>query len=313
MTDQLPPPLVSTKVDLTDFKFMPLEVARLRRSKAWLICKRRPEVAFYMLNLWTASWHERPASSLEDDDDVLADAAMCPPDRWSEVKADVLRGWIKCSDGRLYHPVVAEKALEAWNGKLMKRWQNECDRLRKENKRREASGEDSLPLPPKPERNSVSAAAEIQKTSGGIPAENALKGQGQGQGQGQGEDTGLPPADPEIVTAFKAWNELASRHSRWPKAKDLTIARRNALQARLRDVGSVAEFRTVLARAEASQFIRKKMKGWSLDWFLKKANFAKVREGNYNDYDDSSDDTVRSPDDVIAQHEREGAWDGVEI
>ena len=58
---------------------------------------------------------------------------------------------------------------------------------------------------------------------------------------------------------------------------------------------------------------RKKMKGWSLDWFLKKANFAKVREGNYNDYDDSSDDTVRSPDDVIAQHEREGAWDGVEI
>jgi hypothetical protein len=25
-----------------------------------------------------------------------------------------LRGWIKCADGLLYHPVVAEKALEAW-------------------------------------------------------------------------------------------------------------------------------------------------------------------------------------------------------
>jgi hypothetical protein len=86
MSERLSPwPMVAPDVDLTDFKFMPLEVARLRRSKAWLICKRRPALAFYMLNLWTASWHERPAGSLEDDDDVLADAAMCPPERWPEV------------------------------------------------------------------------------------------------------------------------------------------------------------------------------------------------------------------------------------
>src|SRR5262249_5330401 len=73
-----PPPMVPAEVDLRDFPYMPFEVARLRRSKAWLICKRRPELAFYMLNLWTAAWHERPGGSLEDDDDVLADAAMCP-------------------------------------------------------------------------------------------------------------------------------------------------------------------------------------------------------------------------------------------
>jgi Protein of unknown function (DUF1376) len=282
MTDQLPAPLVSTKVDLTDFKFMPLEVARLRRSKAWLICKRRPEVAFYMLNLWTASWHERPASSLEDDDDVLADAAMCPPDRWSEVKADVLRGWIKCSDGRLYHPVVAEKALEAWNGKLVKRWQNECDRLRKENKRREENGEDPLLLPPKPERNSVSAAAEILKTSDGIPAENALKGQGQGQGQRESTAGGVPPDSGEIRQAFDAWNEAAARNPRWPKAQTLGPARSKALAARLRDAGGLSEFLSVLRKAEASQFIRNEMTSWSLDWFLKPANFTKVREGNYD-------------------------------
>ncbi len=33
----------------------------------------------------------------------------------------MLRGWIRCSDGRLYHPVVAEKALEAWVEKLTQR------------------------------------------------------------------------------------------------------------------------------------------------------------------------------------------------
>ena len=39
----------------------------------------------------------------------------------------------------------------------------------------------------------------------------------------------------------------------------------------------------VLARAERSAFIRNDMKGWSLDWFLKAANFTKVGEGNYDD------------------------------
>jgi len=60
-------PLVPADVDLTDFKFMPLEHARLRRSRAWLICRRRPELGFWQINLWTGSWSDRPASSMEDD------------------------------------------------------------------------------------------------------------------------------------------------------------------------------------------------------------------------------------------------------
>ncbi len=110
----LPEPLVPAEVDLRDFSWMPIEVHRLRRSKAWLICKRKPELCFYMLNLWTAAWHDTPAASLEDDDDVLADLAMCEPSKWQKVREHVLRGWIKCSDGRLYHPVVADLARGAW-------------------------------------------------------------------------------------------------------------------------------------------------------------------------------------------------------
>lgn len=123
MTDStnLPDPPVPADCDLRDYRFMPLEVARLRRSKAWLICRRRPQLGFYMVNLWAASWHEVPAASLEDDDDVLCDAAMCSPETWQKVKADVLRGWVKCSDGRIYHPVVAEKALEGWETKNKQR------------------------------------------------------------------------------------------------------------------------------------------------------------------------------------------------
>lgn len=114
-------PLVPPEVDLTDFSWMPLEIARLKRSKSWLLAKKNPELAFYMINLWTAAWHERPAGSLEDDEDVLIDVAMCKPARWKAVRAQVMRGWVKGEDGRLYHPVVAEKVLESWKAKIAQR------------------------------------------------------------------------------------------------------------------------------------------------------------------------------------------------
>lgn len=121
MTDARPDPLVPAEVDLRDFAYMPVQCARLRKSKEWLLAKKDPAIGFYSFNLWTASWHERPPGSLEDDDDVLADSAMCPLARWKKVREKVLRKWVKCSDGRLYHPIVAEVALESWAAKLANR------------------------------------------------------------------------------------------------------------------------------------------------------------------------------------------------
>lgn len=204
MTDQ-PAPLTPADADLTDFKFMPLQVARLRKSKAWLVCKRRPELAFYMLNLWTAAWHERPAGSLEDDDDVLADLAMCSPEKWDKVRDLVLRGWVKCSDGRLYHSVVAEVVIDGWKSKRVHAYDRECGRLRKALKRgglKEVS-EDMLPTFEEWGRAdmsggqfnvsngkvTLSSGRPVDKfgTSNGSPPENALKGEGESKGQGQGQ------------------------------------------------------------------------------------------------------------------------------
>jgi uncharacterized protein YdaU (DUF1376 family) len=97
---------------------MPLQIERLRKSKSWLRCKRRPELAFYLLNLWMRAWHEVPAGSIEDDDDILADAAMCSPEAWPAIRDDVLAGWER-RDGRLFHSTVTELATEA-EGKLRK-------------------------------------------------------------------------------------------------------------------------------------------------------------------------------------------------
>lgn len=116
--NQLPAPLTPSNCCLAGYGYMPLEVDRLRKSRAWLVAKRQPHLAFYMVNLWTAAWKETPAASLENDDDVLADAAMCDPEKWPDLREQVLRGFRLCSDGRLYHELIACRALEAWLDKL---------------------------------------------------------------------------------------------------------------------------------------------------------------------------------------------------
>ncbi|MCG7348942.1 hypothetical protein [Sphingomonas sp. ACRSK] len=75
------------------------------------------------VNLWLTSWHSVPAGSMPDTDSVLAKGAGLGRDlvTWAEVKTEALRGWVRCSDGRLYHPTVCEIALESWIEKLHQR------------------------------------------------------------------------------------------------------------------------------------------------------------------------------------------------
>lgn len=145
MNDALPRPLVPASLDLSDLPGMMLDIERLRKSKAWLKAKRRPELGFYMLNLWMRAFHERPAASIENDDDVLADAAGCHPRDWEDVRAEVLHGWVLCADGRLYHPTVAEKALEALARRIGYKFGREESRNRQARHRAET---EKKPAPP---------------------------------------------------------------------------------------------------------------------------------------------------------------------
>ncbi|WP_198001582.1 DUF1376 domain-containing protein [Chromobacterium haemolyticum] len=124
-------PLISPDCDLRDFAFMPLDVSRLRDSDFAALSDGEEFRAGLLL--WCASWHQVPASSLPDDDTVLARLAGYGRvvKEWQKVREGALRGWIKCSDGRLYHPVIAEKAAEAWKSKLKQRWATECARIKK--------------------------------------------------------------------------------------------------------------------------------------------------------------------------------------
>lgn len=113
----LPAPLVAPDVDLTNFPFMQLDVDRLRNSDLALTLSAEAFRAAVLL--WCAAWHQKPAASLPDDDRVLAQLAGFGRfvKEWRKVRADALRGFVLCADGRLYHTVVAEKANEAWRRK----------------------------------------------------------------------------------------------------------------------------------------------------------------------------------------------------
>ncbi|WP_454021294.1 DUF1376 domain-containing protein [Azospirillum sp. Marseille-Q6669] len=149
--NELPEPLVPAGIDLSGYDYMPLYVTRLRKSRTWVRCKRRPAHGFYLMNMWTEAFtsHEQ-AGSLPDDDDLLADAAMCPPDEWEAIKADIMSGtgWILCNDGRWYHPVVAEVVIEVWEKSRKTKTQTksateaaaEARRTKREAKTAEANG-----------------------------------------------------------------------------------------------------------------------------------------------------------------------------
>lgn len=114
---------------------MPLHVARLRDSD--LAAEASPEACWYAVLLWSASWHQIPAGSLPDNETVLV--RLCGLGRDAKTfrkhKADAMRGFVLCDDGRLYHPVVAEQALAAWESKRQQRWRSECARIKKANQR----------------------------------------------------------------------------------------------------------------------------------------------------------------------------------
>jgi hypothetical protein len=128
-------PLTLPDCDLRDFSFMPLDVVRLRDSD--LAALESAEAFRAAVLLWCASWHQIPAASLPDDDRVLSNLAGFGRvvKEWLKVKEGALRGWVKCEDGRMYHPVIAEKANEAWRRKLEQAWRTEIARIKKHNQR----------------------------------------------------------------------------------------------------------------------------------------------------------------------------------
>jgi hypothetical protein len=99
-----------------------------------------------------------PAASLPDDDLILARLLGYGRDLkgWKKVRAaGGLRGWVKCSDGRLYHPVVAAKAQEAHEHKTVSKRKRDKDaeRLRRWRETHDGNDDETRFVAERPDRN----------------------------------------------------------------------------------------------------------------------------------------------------------------
>ena len=170
MTD-LPAPLTPPECDLRGMPFMPVDLVRLFDSDLYALSTGDQFKAAF--TLWGKAFLQVPAGSLPTDERILAHLSGAGSN-WRKVRDMALRGWIKCSDGRLHHPVVAEKAKEAWQARLAQRARTEAARQARAQKR----------------QGSDSATTEAVTTS---VTENVTGSKGQGQGQGIIEESPLTP------------------------------------------------------------------------------------------------------------------------
>lgn len=210
-------PLVPAEVDLRDFAFMPLDVQRLRDSD--LASDETPEACWAAVLLWCASWHQVPAASIPDSEQWQAKQAgyasrgRIDP-QWAKVREGALRGWVACSDGRLYHPVVAEKAREAWIGKMRQRWSTERARIKKHNDRHEGA---NVPMPTFeewtacgcPQGQPLFVPGDKNQRPEDKGGDKASKGQGEGQGHKKSPHSpqgGEPPASKaKPLSTLRTW------------------------------------------------------------------------------------------------------------
>lgn len=174
-------PPVPRSLNLRRFSWMPLDLTELANSDTWAMAATVPGASRACINLWLRAWHQVPAASLPDNDKLLRRWADVP--NWDVVKEIALRGFVKCSDGRLYHAVLARKAIKSGE-QLRDRFRKlETDRQRKKDARaqklRKKEAESKATSDGDPE--------DVQQISTGRP-KNVRSKRGRRRERGEGEE-----------------------------------------------------------------------------------------------------------------------------
>lgn len=175
-------PLVQAGVDLKDFPFTPIYRARLFGSVFHATVSDAGWRAG--VTLWLKSWDQVPAGSLPKDEIALCRLAELGRDlkSWRKVADEALHGWRECSDGRLYHNVVAQGVNDAWQRKCAQHDRTEAARAARAAKRMSQT------------ILSPQSASVTENATGNVTGSNR---QGQGQLDSDASASGaVAPSDP---------------------------------------------------------------------------------------------------------------------
>ena len=284
MADDLPPPLTPHDCDLRGMTFMPVDLVRLFDSDLYALSTGDEFKAAF--TLWGKSFLQVPAGSLPDDQRILAHLSGAGP-AWPALREVALRGWVKCADGRLYHPVVAEKANEAWAYRVRQR-----ERSTKANAVRWGSPPASPKVSPRGSPNDPKVQGQVQGQLRVEVPSSGSKEPSEGSSPAKPKDQTRklkkpPPEIPEdtLYALAAVWNSLTA--DVLPSVRDLSPARMTALRARIKDhwARDPAEgFRTFVQRIMRSDFLKgENERGWraDFDFVLRPDKAQKILEGGY--------------------------------
>ena len=142
----IPDPLTPPECDLRGFDWMALLGDRLFKSTFYRRARKDPRGGLAGIKLWWEAMLQKPAGSLPNDEEELCMLADFGEDlkAWRKHRDVAMHGWTLCSDGRLYHHVVAEQAIDAWDKRRRAREAREGDaeRLRRWRRDRRISDKD---------------------------------------------------------------------------------------------------------------------------------------------------------------------------
>jgi uncharacterized protein YdaU (DUF1376 family) len=238
--------------------FMPLYVSDYLADAAHLSTLEHGAYLLLIMTYW------QRAEPLPDNDRKLARIARLSDAEWAEMREDIAE-FFTVEDGlwkhgRIDHEIEKAKAkLEA------ARNAGRASAQRRLNDRSTRAQRKSNYI-------------EGDKNNNTIVSNDTI---GEVAKDGEDENPVDESLKPEHVV--EKWNETAEMISR-PKVRDLTPERRALVKARIAQY-SIDDFVTVFAKIAGSPFLRgdTRWKGATFDWTMKKANFQKIIEGNYDD------------------------------
>lgn len=280
-SETLPEPLVPAYVDLRGFPYMPIDIVRLFGSEFHAHSSDSEWRAG--VTLWLKSFHQVPAASLPDDDIVLARLAEFGRDLrgWKKVKQGAMRGWILCRDGLFYHPVVAEKAMDAWKSKQCQVDRTAAAREARARKRLSQSMSQTA-------QSSVTENVTEVVTGSNITEQNRTEDSSLRSESGVADATpAKAPSDREIAERLAAsWREVLAGTGLAMPSK-LNRRRIAAAAARWGDeLGrNEAQWRAFLGRIRGSPFLLGGgPRGWKadFDWALQPGSILATLEGKYD-------------------------------
>jgi hypothetical protein len=92
-------------------------------SSFYSLALANPRAGLAGHKLWWEAWQQCPAGSLPADDATLCRMSDFGADlkSWARVKTIALHGFILCSDGRYYHPLICREAIAAFERRVRER------------------------------------------------------------------------------------------------------------------------------------------------------------------------------------------------